>query len=134
LDQIWNDLIGSKFYLTGGIGAEAGHEGFGASYDLPNLTAYNETCASIGEIYWNSRMFLIKGESSYFDILERVLYNGLISGVSLSGDHFFYPNPLASEGKYLPFYPLGSRIRICTYNQQDICKSVYWKHSVYRYE
>jgi DUF1680 family protein len=100
LDQIWNDLIGSKFYLTGGIGAEAGHEGFGASYDLPNLTAYNETCASIGEIYWNSRMFLIKGESSYFDILERVLYNGLISGVSLSGDHFFYPNPLASEGKY----------------------------------
>lgn len=100
LDQIWNDLIGTKFYITGGIGAEAGHEGFGPSFELPNLTAYNETCASIGEVFWNSRMFLIKGESAYYDVLERVLYNGLISGVSLSGDHFFYPNPLESKGQY----------------------------------
>jgi DUF1680 family protein len=100
LDKIWSDLIGTKFYITGGIGAEAGHEGFGPPYVLPNLTAYNETCASIGEVYWNSRMFLLKGESSYYDILERVLYNGLISGVSLTGDHFFYPNPLESKGQY----------------------------------
>ncbi|HEX2395258.1 MAG TPA: beta-L-arabinofuranosidase domain-containing protein, partial [Bacteroidales bacterium] len=100
LDKIWSDLIGTKFYVTGGIGAEAGHEGFGPPYVLPNLTAYNETCASIGEVYWNSRMFLLKGESSYYDVLERVLYNGLISGVSLSGDRFFYPNPLESKGQY----------------------------------
>jgi DUF1680 family protein len=100
LDKIWNDLIGTKFYITGGIGAAAGHEGFGPAYDLPNLTAYNETCASIGEVYWNYRLFLLKGESSYYDVLERVLYNGLISGVSLSGDHFFYPNPLESEGQH----------------------------------
>ncbi|HLO57209.1 MAG TPA: glycoside hydrolase family 127 protein [Bacteroidales bacterium] len=100
LDKIWSDLISTKFYITGGIGAEAGHEGFGPAYELPNLTAYNETCASIGEVYWNSRMFLLKGESSYYDVLERVLYNGLISGISLSGDHFFYPNPLESDGKY----------------------------------
>ncbi|MBN1791233.1 MAG: glycoside hydrolase family 127 protein [Bacteroidales bacterium] len=100
LDKIWNDLISSKFYITGGIGAAAGHEGFGPAYDLPNLTAYNETCASIGEVYWNYRFFLLRGESSYYDVLERVLYNGLISGVSLSGDHFFYPNPLESEGQH----------------------------------
>jgi uncharacterized protein len=100
LDKIWNDLISKKFYITGGIGAAAGHEGFGPPYDLPNLTAYNETCASIGEVYWNYRLFLLHGESTYYDVLERVLYNGLISGVSLSCDHFFYPNPLASEGQH----------------------------------
>ena len=100
LDNIWNDLISRKFYITGGIGAAAGHEGFGPPYELPNLRAYNETCASIGEVYWNYRLFLLKGESSYYDVLERVLYNGLISGVSLSGDHFFYPNPLESEGQH----------------------------------
>jgi DUF1680 family protein len=100
LDRIWNDLITAKFYITGGIGAAAGHEGFGPPYELPNLTAYNETCASIGEVYWNYRLFLLKGESYFFDVLERVLYNGLISGVSLSGDHFFYPNPLESDGRH----------------------------------
>ncbi len=100
LDLIWHDLIGTKFYITGGIGAAAGHEGFGPPYELPNMTAYNETCASIGEVYWNYRMFLLHGQSMYYDILERVLYNGLISGVSLSGDHFFYPNPLESSGQH----------------------------------
>jgi uncharacterized protein len=100
LDLIWNDLISKKFYVTGGIGAAAGHEGFGPPYELPNMTAYNETCASIGEVYWNYRMFLLHGESMYYDILERVLYNGLISGVSLSGDRFFYPNPLESSGQH----------------------------------
>jgi uncharacterized protein len=100
LDLIWHDLISTKFYITGGIGAAAGHEGFGPPYDLPNMTAYNETCASIGEVYWNFRLFLLHGESTYYDVLERVLYNGLISGVSLSGDHFFYPNPLESSGQH----------------------------------
>jgi DUF1680 family protein len=100
LDAIWQDIMKSKFYITGGIGAAGGHEGFGAPYDLPNMSAYNETCASIGEVYWNYRMFLLKGDSKYYDVLERVLYNGLISGVSLSGDHFFYPNPLESMGQH----------------------------------
>ncbi len=100
LDRIWNDLVTYKIYLTGGIGAQAGHEGFGPKYDLPNLSAYNETCASIGDIYWNYRLFLLHGDSKYFDVLEQTLYNGMISGISLSGDHFFYPNPLESTGKY----------------------------------
>jgi DUF1680 family protein len=100
LDAIWNDIMKSKFYITGGIGAAGGHEGFGAPYDLPNMSAYNETCASIGEVYWNYRMFLLKGDSKYYDVLERVLYNGLISGVSISGDRFFYPNPLESMGQH----------------------------------
>ena len=100
LDRIWHDIIRAKFYITGGIGAAGGHEGFGPAYDLPNMTAYNETCASIGEVYWNFRLFLLHGSSEYFDVLERVLYNGLISGVALSGDHFFYPNPLESEGQH----------------------------------
>jgi uncharacterized protein len=100
LDAIWQDIMKSKFYITGGIGAAGGHEGFGAPYDLPNMSAYNETCASIGEVYWNYRMFLLKGDSKYYDVLEKVLYNGLISGVSLSGDHFFYPNPLESMGQH----------------------------------
>jgi DUF1680 family protein len=100
IDLIWKDIMHAKFYLTGGIGAAAGHEGFGPPYDLPNLTAYNETCASIGEIYWNHRLFLLHGESAYYDVLERILYNGMISGISLSGDRFFYPNPLESDGNY----------------------------------
>ena len=100
LDQIWENLVNYKIYLTGGIGAQAGHEGFGPKYDLPNLTAYNETCASIGDIYWNYRLFLLHGDSKYFDVLEQTLYNGMISGVSQSGDHFFYPNPLESTGQY----------------------------------
>jgi len=100
IDLIWKDIQQGKFYLTGGIGAAAGHEGFGPPYDLPNMTAYNETCASIGEIYWNYRLFLLHGQSAYYDVLERVLYNSLISGVSLSGDHFFYPNPLESSGQH----------------------------------
>jgi len=100
IDKIWDDIINYKIYLTGGIGAQAGHEGFGSKYDLPNLSAYNETCASIGEIYWNYRLFLLHGDSKYYDVLEQILYNGMISGVSQSGDHFFYPNPLESTGKH----------------------------------
>ena len=100
LNNIWNDIVTSKLYLTGGIGAAAGHEGFGPDYDLPNMSAYNETCASIGDIYWNYRMFLLNGDSKYIDVLEQTMYNGMIDGVSLTGDHFFYPNPLESMGQH----------------------------------
>jgi DUF1680 family protein len=100
VDALWADVTGSKTYLTGGIGAEGGHEGFGEPYDLPNAEAYCETCAAIANAFWNYRMFLLHGDSRYFDVLERVVYNGLISGVSLRGDSFFYPNPLESHGNY----------------------------------
>ncbi|MEZ4829957.1 MAG: glycoside hydrolase family 127 protein [Bacteroidia bacterium] len=68
--------------------------------ELPNASAYNETCASIGDVYWNQRLFLLTGESKYYDIIERTLYNGLISGISLDGKKFFYPNPLEADGEY----------------------------------
>jgi uncharacterized protein len=99
-DAIWNSLVKNKLYLTGGIGAAGGHEGFGAPYDLPNMSAYNETCASVGMDFWNQRLFLLQGDAQYVDILERTLYNGLISGVSLKGDTFFYDNPLESNGQH----------------------------------
>ena len=98
--KIWNDLLETKFYITGGIGSGGDNEGFGESYYLPNMTAYCETCASIGNVLWNYRMFLLTGESKYYDVLERTLYNALLSGVSLSGDRFFYPNPLESHGQH----------------------------------
>lgn len=97
---LWDNVVQKKLYLTGGIGARHEGESFGDNYELPNLTAYNETCASIGDVYWNQRMFLLTGESKYYDIIERTLYNGLISGISLDGDEFFYPNPLEADGMY----------------------------------
>jgi len=100
IDDIWNDVVDGKIYITGGIGATNNGEAFGKAYDLPNMSAYAETCAAIANVYWNSRMFLLHGDSKYIDVLERILYNGLLSGVSLSGDHFFYPNPLASLGQH----------------------------------
>ncbi|WP_343691791.1 beta-L-arabinofuranosidase domain-containing protein [Chitinophaga sp.] len=100
IDDIWNDVVDKKLYITGGIGATGNGEAFGAAYELPNMSAYAETCAAIANVYWNSRMFLLHGDSKYIDILERTLYNGLLSGVSLSGDRFFYPNPLASMGQH----------------------------------
>ncbi|MVM33451.1 glycoside hydrolase family 127 protein [Spirosoma sp. HMF4905] len=100
IDHIWNDVVDDKYYITGGIGAEGGHEGFGKAYDLPNMAAYNETCAAIGNIYWNQRLFLLHGDAKFYDVLERTLYNGMLSGVSLSGDRFFYPNPLESKGQH----------------------------------
>lgn len=100
IDDIWNDVVDKKIYITGGIGATNNGEAFGPAYDLPNMSAYAETCAAIANLYWNSRMFLLHGDSKYIDVLERILYNGLLSGVSLSGDHFFYPNPLASLGQH----------------------------------
>lgn len=100
IDRIWKDVVSKKLYLTGGIGATGRGEAFGKAYELPNETAYCETCAAIGNVFWNHRMFLFHGDAKYIDVLERTLYNGLISGVSLEGNRFFYPNPLASHGQH----------------------------------
>ncbi len=100
IDRICDNIIGRKYYLTGGVGARHAGEAFGANYELPNLTAYNETCAAISMVYLFQRMFLFRGESRYIDCLERTLYNGVISGMSVDGGRFFYPNPLASDGRY----------------------------------
>ncbi|HVN47812.1 MAG TPA: glycoside hydrolase family 127 protein [Bacteroidota bacterium] len=98
--KIWENMVGKKIYLTGGIGAKHEGESLGNDYELPNLTAYGETCASIGNVYWNTRMFMVSGDAKYFDVIERSLYNGLISGISLDGKEFFYVNPLESDGKF----------------------------------
>ncbi len=100
IDKIWENIVSRKLYITGGIGARHEGESFGANYELPNLSAYNETCAAIGNVYVNYRLFLLHGDAKYFDVLERTLYNGLIAGVSLDGGSFFYPNPLSSDGGY----------------------------------
>ncbi len=100
IDKIWDDVVNKKLYITGGIGATGNGEAFGDAYDLPNMSAYAETCASIANVYWNNRMFLLHGDAKYIDVLERTLYNGLLSGMSLEGTHFFYPNPLASVGQH----------------------------------
>jgi len=100
IDTIWDNIVNKKLYITGGIGARHAGEAFGENYELPNATAYNETCAAIGNVYVNYRLFLLHGDARYFDVLERTLYNGLISGVSLDGGSFFYPNPLSSTGNY----------------------------------
>ena len=100
LDAVWENVVCKKLYLTGGIGARHHGESFGDNYELPNATAYTETCAAIANIYWNHRMFLLHGDSKYIDVLERTLYNGFLSGISLSGDTFFYPNPLESDASY----------------------------------
>lgn len=94
--RVWNNVVSKKLYITGGIGQRAQGEGFGPNYRLPNMTSYCETCASISNVYWNYRLFLNDADAKYFDVLERTLYNGVISGVSLSGDKFFYDNPLES--------------------------------------
>ena len=100
IDRIWENIVSKKLYITGGIGATNMGEAFGANYQLPNMTAYCETCAAIGNVYVNYRMFLLHGDAKYYDVLERTLYNGLISGVSLEGNGFFYPNPLESAGQH----------------------------------
>jgi DUF1680 family protein len=100
LEKIWHDVVDRKMYVTGGIGPSASNEGFTVPYDLPNDSAYAETCAAIGMALWNQRMFLLSGEGKYADVLEREAYNGLISGVSLAGDRFFYVNPLGSVGRH----------------------------------
>ena len=100
IDTIYENIISRKYYLTGGVGARHGGEAFGADYELPNLTAYNETCAAIAMVYLFERMFLLHGDAKYIDCLERTLYNGVISGMSVDGGKFFYPNPLSSDGRY----------------------------------
>ncbi len=98
--KIWENIVHYQIYITGGIGATGGNEGFSEPYALPNISAYCETCASIANVFWNYRMFLQEGHEKFYDVLERTLYNGVLSGVSLTGDLFFYPNPLASAGQY----------------------------------
>lgn len=100
IDAIWNNIVTKKMYITGGVGARHKGETFGSNYELPNLTAYCETCAAISMVYLNHRMFLLHGDAKYIDCLERTLYNGVISGMSIDGGKFFYPNPLASDGVY----------------------------------
>jgi DUF1680 family protein len=100
IDKIWENIVSKKYYLTGGVGARHEGEAFGADYELPNMTAYNETCAAIAQCYLNLRLFMLHGESKYIDCLERTLYNGVISGMSVDGGKFFYPNPLSSDGVY----------------------------------
>jgi len=100
MERLWQNVTGRKMYITGGIGAEASYEGFATGYELPNDTAYAETCAAIGMALWNHRLLLLHGEGRFADVLERVLYNGILSGVSLDGSRFFYTNPLASFGQH----------------------------------
>ncbi len=100
IKAIWNDMVSAKIYLTGGIGARHTGEAFGEAFELPNRTAYAESCAAIGSVMWNHRLFLLTGESKYIDVLEQTLYNRILSGVSLDGDEFFYTNPLESDGVF----------------------------------
>ncbi|MBQ8656233.1 MAG: glycoside hydrolase family 127 protein [Prevotella sp.] len=101
IDKISENIISRKYYITGGVGARHEGEAFGADYELPNLTAYNETCAAISMVYLFHRMFLLHGDSKYIDCMERTLYNGVISGMSVDGGRFFYPNPLSANGSYM---------------------------------
>jgi DUF1680 family protein len=100
IDRIWENIVGKKFYITGGVGATSSGEAFGKNYELPNMSAYCETCAAIAQVYLNYRLFLLHGDSKYYDALERSLYNGVISGISIDGGNFFYPNPLQSMGQH----------------------------------
>ncbi len=102
IDKIWHNIVNKKLYITGGVGARHAGEAFGENYELPNASAYCETCAQIGNVYTNYRLFLLHGLSCYYDVLERTLYNALISGISIEGNGFFYPNPLScrEESKY----------------------------------
>ena len=100
VNNLWENMVNKKMYITGGIGSRHDGEAFGANYQLPNLTAYNETCAAIGDVYWNHRLHNLYGASKYFDVIERTMYNGLISGISLDGKQFFYPNALEADGVY----------------------------------
>jgi DUF1680 family protein len=100
MNAVWDDVVHRNMYITGGIGSSGNNEGFSNDYDLPNEQAYCETCASVGMVFWNQRMNLLTGNSKFIDVLERSLYNGARDGLSLSGDHFFYGNPLASKGQH----------------------------------
>ncbi len=126
--RIWDYLMTSKLYLTGGIGASGSGEAFGKPYELPNATAYNETCASVGMDFWAHRLFLLEGDAQYIDVMERTLYNGLISGVALDGKTYFYPNVSRVERsprpqpvvrrrllsrQHHPIHGVGARLSLC---------------------
>lgn len=100
IDRLWDDVVHRNMYITGGVGSSHDNEGFTEDYDLPNLDAYCETCASVGMVLWNQRMNQLTGDSKYIDVLERSLYNGALAGISLGGDRFFYVNPLESKGDH----------------------------------
>ena len=100
LDRLWDDVVLRNMYITGGIGQSSSNEGFTTDYSLPNLTAYCETCASVGMVLWNWRMNQFTGDAKYVDVLERAMYNGALAGISLAGDRFFYVNPLESLGDH----------------------------------
>ncbi len=100
IDRIWDNIVNKKYYITGGIGATSHGEAFGKNFELPNMSAYCETCAAISMVYMNYRLFLLHGDSKYYDVLERTLYNGVLSGISLDGGGFYYPNPLQSMGQH----------------------------------
>lgn len=100
IDRLWDDVVHRNMYITGGIGSSRDNEGFTEDYDLPNLDAYCETCASVGMVLWNQRMNQLTGDSKYIDVLERSLYNGALAGISLGGDRFFYVNPLESKSDH----------------------------------
>ncbi|HLG40214.1 MAG TPA: beta-L-arabinofuranosidase domain-containing protein, partial [Chitinophagaceae bacterium] len=100
IDSIWTNMVTKKIYVQGGAGAVGSGERYGDNYELPNATAYNETCAAIANVYWNQRMFQLHGDSKYIDLLEKILYNGLISGVGLDGKSFFYTNAMQIRSSY----------------------------------
>jgi len=99
-EKIWRDVTRGKIYITGGIGSKEYGEAFGEPFELPNMTAYTETCASVANVFWNHRLYSATGNAMYLDALERTLYNGLISGIGQDGCSFFYPNPLESDGRF----------------------------------
>ncbi len=138
IDKIWENAAGKKLYVTGGIGAVPEGEAFGPDYFLPNMNAYCETCAAVANDYWNERLFLLHGGGKYVDVLERTLYNALLSGVSLDGKLFFYPNPLESDGQaraqpvvwlrllprqHHPLHGLRSRLFLCPAGPDDLRES-----------
>ncbi len=119
VDALWHNVVGKKLALTGGIGARHDGEAFGDDYELPNLTAYNETCAAQASILWNQRLFLLTGEAKYIDVLERTLYNGFLAGVGMDGTSFYYVNPLACDGEYL--FNLGTSMARQPWYQTSCC-------------
>ena len=124
INKIWENAAGKKTYITGGIGSSGGWEGFGPDYQLPNESAYCETCAGIGNVYWNHRMFMLTGESKYMEMVERTLYNGILGGIGLDGKSFYYANPmeyttrngkLSGENKRSPWFQ-------CSCCPSNICR------------
>jgi DUF1680 family protein len=100
MKTVWEDVVHRNMYVTGGIGSSGSNEGFSIDYDFPNEKAYCETCASVGMVFWNQRMNALSGNAQYMDVLEKVLYNSALDGLSFEGDRFFYGNPLASKGQH----------------------------------